>query len=372
MRMGYKLKVSQTLLRGGANRIGVLGTNSVEKPVILEFMITSKCDCRCVMCNIWKKDPKNDLRLEEIKAMLSDPVLSELRTMTLAGGEPFQREDLFDLCQIINGTCKNLVQLYMSSNGFDYEGIAQKVTSILKIMKNIKRLRIAISFDHIRESHDKIRGRKGIHNNTLILMRRLKNIEDPRLTVQGNFTIAPYNVNDLREIYDYFEKLHLKVFWFPIMTSDNFFENEEKAEKFAFSQKEHLLLDDFVAFLRHQEHSIPDYYYYTGLLNSLRCGKRSFPCSGGSKFLLINSAGDVYPCYIIPKSYRMGSIREKPLSEIWYSEEAQRVREQICNNSTCERCIQWYDGYALSHSLKVFSGFVLAHPVRVIKHFVKF
>lgn len=372
MKMSYKLKVTRTLLQGGANRIGVRVTSSVEKPVILEFMITSKCDCRCIMCNIWKKDPQNDLSLDEIRTMLSDPILSDLRTMTLAGGEPFQREDLFDLCKIINGTCRNLIQLYMSSNGFDHEGIARKVASILKIMTNIKRLRIAVSFDHIRESHDKIRGRKEIHNNALSLVQKLKNIGDSRLTVQGNFTIAPYNVNDLNEIYDYFKGFNLKIFWFPIMVSDNFFENEEKAEKFAFSQKEQVLLNDFVAFLRHQEHSIPDYYYYTGLLSSLRSGVRSFPCSGGSKFLLVNSIGDVYPCYIIPKSFRMGSIREKPLHEVWYSEEARRVREHICNNTTCERCIQWYDGYALSHSLKVFSGFVLAHPIRVIKHFAKF
>jgi len=372
MKMDYKLNVTRTLLHGAANKFGLTGINSPQKPVILEFMITSKCDCHCVMCNIWKKDPQNDLSLDEIRTMLLDPVLSDLRTMTLSGGEPFQRDDILDLCQIINEKSKNLIQLYLSTNGFDYEGIANKITSILKIMVNIKRLRIAVSFDHIHDHHDKIRGKKGIHNNALILVQKLKNIGDPRLTIQGNFTIAPYNVNNLNEIYEYFKKLNLNIFWFPIMVSDNFFENEEKAEKFAFSQKERALLNDFVAFLRLHELSMPDYYYYTGLLNSLNRGARAFPCSGGSKFLLVNAIGDVYPCYIIPKSYRMGSIRKNTLQEIWYSEEARRIRKLICSNATCNRCIQWYDGYALSHSLKIFSGFVLAHPVRLIKHFLRF
>ena len=371
MKMSYKLNVSRTLLKGSVDRIEALRKDSVEKPVILEFMITSKCDCRCIMCNIWK-NPQNDLSLDEIKEMLLDPILSDLRTMTLAGGEPFQREDILDLCKIIHSTCRNLIQLYLSSNGFDHEGIVRKVASILKIMNNIKRLRIAVSFDHIGNSHDKIRGQKGIHKNALNLVEKLKDIGDPRLSVQGNFTIAPYNVHDLQEIYEYFKEINLKIFWFPIMVSDNFFENVEKADKFAFNEKQQQQLIDFVSFLKHQENSMPDYYYYTGLLNSLKRGTRSFPCSGGSKFLLVNSVGDVYPCYIIPKSYRMGSIREKPLHEIWYSDEAQRIREQICQNSSCEGCIQWYDGYALSHSLKVFSNFIVAHPVRVIKHFLNF
>jgi MoaA/NifB/PqqE/SkfB family radical SAM enzyme len=322
------------------------------------------------MCSIWKKSPQSDLSLDEIKALLVDPVLSDLRTMTLTGGEPFQREDIFEVCNIINNTSKNLIQLYLSTNGFDFEGISRKIQVILNLMPNIKRLRIGISFDHIGIQHDKIRGQKSIHNNALSLLKKLRNVQDPRLTVQGNLTIGPYNVVDLYEIYEYFKNLDLKVFWFPISVSDNFYENSAQADKLAFSPKEQTLLKEFVVFLRHQRLSIPDYYYYTGLHNSLRRGTRSFPCSGGSKFLLINSVGEVYPCYIIPKSYRMGSARENSLGEIWYSEEANRIRRIICKNPTCSQCTQWYDGYALSHSLRVFSGLVLVHPVRVVKQFV--
>jgi MoaA/NifB/PqqE/SkfB family radical SAM enzyme len=304
--------------------------------------------------------------------MLTDPILSDLRTMTLAGGEPFQREDLLELCDLIHHTCKNLIQLYLSSNGFDHDGIERKVISILRIMPNLKRLRIAVSFDHVREEHDRIRGRKGIHGNALSLVERLKAIGDPRLTVQGNFTIAPHNVRYLHEIHDYFKSLSLKVFWFPIMVSDNFFENEDKSSALSFSREENELLKSFTAFLRRQENSIPDYYYYSGLRDTLNRGERTFPCSGGSKFLMVNSTGEVYPCYIIPKSYRMGSIREHSLSDIWKSEDANQIRGQILKNPTCKRCIQWYDGYALSNSMKVFSGLVLKHPLRIVRHFAKY
>lgn len=372
MKLNYKLDVARTLIRGATNRIRAVGSGVPEKPSILEFMITSKCDCRCIMCNIWKKGAHNDLSLDEIETLFSDPVLSDLRTMTLAGGEPFQRDDILDLCRMINSKFVNLIQLYLSSNGLDYVGISDKVKNILRIMTNIKRLRIAVSFDHIGERHDKIRGQRGVHKNALALVERLKSLGDPRLTVQGNFTIAPYNVDDLHEIYDYFKNLGLRIFWFPIMTSDNFFENKEKTEKFSFSPREKKLLKYFVGSLRNQELSMPDYYYYSGLLESLCRETRSFPCSGGSKFLLVNSVGEVYPCYVIPKSYRMGSVREKSLGYIWNSDDAHRIRARICNNRTCDRCIQWYDGYALSHSLRVFSQLVLTHPMRIFKHLIKY
>jgi len=371
MKLDYKLKVLSTLLRGAVARLGLKGRNYIEKPVILEFMITSRCDCRCIMCNIWKKNPAGDLTMDEIRMLLADPTLSDLRTITLAGGEPFKRKELLDICELINANCRNLIQLYLSTNGFDCKGIEEKVSQMLKIMKNIKRLRIAVSFDHMGEIHDKIRSRDGIHKNALELVGRLKSIDDSRLTVQGNFTIAPYNINDIWRIYEYFKNIGLKIFWFSIMTSDNFFENEEKAENYTFNKEEKIKLEEFIAFLRSNDTSMPDYYYYTGLKNSLHSGSRAFPCSGGSKFLMINSEGDVYPCYIIPKKYRMGSIREKSLSDIWNSEEAQQIRKIILNNPTCAGCIQWYDGYALSYSLKVFSRLVLAHPFRVMNHLVK-
>jgi hypothetical protein len=59
---------------------------------------------------------------------------------------------------LIHQTSKNLIQLYMWTNGLDHEGIERKLISILRLMPNLKRLRIASFFDHIREKHERIRG----------------------------------------------------------------------------------------------------------------------------------------------------------------------------------------------------------------------
>jgi len=52
MEMGYELKVTSTLLRGFAGKLLSARTRQAAKPAILESMIRSRCDCRCLMCKI--------------------------------------------------------------------------------------------------------------------------------------------------------------------------------------------------------------------------------------------------------------------------------------------------------------------------------
>ena len=69
---------------------------------------------------------------------------------------------------------KNLIQLYISTNGYAYDHIFKTIKSILQIMKDLKRLRVGISFDHIGDKHDEIRGKSGIHKNAMNLIEKLK------------------------------------------------------------------------------------------------------------------------------------------------------------------------------------------------------
>ena len=116
-----------------------------------------------------------------------------------------------------------------------------------------------------------------------------------------------------------------------------------------------------------KNNSLNDYYYYSNLLKSLINNKRAFPCTAGLKFLLVNSEGDVYPCYIIPKEYKLGNIRKESLARIWHSGSAQKIRANLKHCETCNYCIQWYDGYAISDDASVFLKFVLSHPLRIAK-----
>lgn len=340
------------------------------KPTILEFMITTRCDCHCRMCNIWRRSDEDDLSFSEITALLADPVLSDLRTVTLTGGEPFEREDIAAICGALAANAKDLLQIYISTNGYDTERIYAGVAAILDAVPDLPRLRIGISFDHMGERHDRIRGAKGLHANALRLIHRLRELDDPRLKIQGNVTISPYNIDHLREMHAYFGVMGLRVFWFPVMISSNFYENESQKDALAFTEEQNVRLKEFVRFLCRGDNSLPDQYYYTGLLQTLERGRRAFPCTGGRRFLHINATGDVYPCYVVPKDYTFGNVRRHSLSDLWSSGRAREVRRRRAACPTCASCIQWYDGFATSDDVGFLLKFLAVQPLRTFRKLV--
>ena len=64
-------------------------------------------------------------------------------------------------------------------------------------------------------------------------------------------------------------------------------------------------------------------------------GTRSLPCSAASNSFFLDPIGDVYPCIIMDA--KLGNIREESLTEIWLSDEAEEIREQI-RRGRCPGC----------------------------------
>ena len=64
------------------------------KPSCLELMVNSRCNTRCIMCNIWKSKSNNDLSLTDIlaldrvqkKMLLPDETIKRLRRAKLIEG----------------------------------------------------------------------------------------------------------------------------------------------------------------------------------------------------------------------------------------------------------------------------------------------
>jgi Fe-coproporphyrin III synthase len=73
--------------------------------------------------------------------------------------------------------------------------------------------------------------------------------------------------------------------------------------------------------------------YNLGLIRYIRGMPRMLPCEAGSANFFIYPYGDVYPCNGLEPKYwveKMGNIREaKTFDEIWFSEQAKRVRENV-------------------------------------------
>src|SRR5690349_11887398 len=81
-----------------------------NKPIDAVIAVTYKCNSKCIMCNIWKEQPQNELSSHDFLKLPKT-----LKDINITGGEPFLRKDLVDIAY--NLTMLNPeVRLVFSSN----------------------------------------------------------------------------------------------------------------------------------------------------------------------------------------------------------------------------------------------------------------
>ena len=60
----------------------------------------SRCNCRCVMCDIWQGTDVHALSREELERQLTSVAGMNVRWVVFSGGEPLMHPDIFELCDI--------------------------------------------------------------------------------------------------------------------------------------------------------------------------------------------------------------------------------------------------------------------------------
>ena len=74
-----------------------MNTRNIPHPTDASIILTVRCPMKCKMCNIWFNPTKKE---EEIKA--SDlRTLPRLKFINLTGGEPFVRDDLAEIVNLL-------------------------------------------------------------------------------------------------------------------------------------------------------------------------------------------------------------------------------------------------------------------------------
>src|SRR6266550_1714940 len=84
-------------------RYRTLQTDRIKALPIVILMPHSACNCRCIMCDIWK-DNKNLKQLTEtdIEGLLNSLRKFETRQVVMSGGEALLNSNFFRFCEILN------------------------------------------------------------------------------------------------------------------------------------------------------------------------------------------------------------------------------------------------------------------------------
>jgi MoaA/NifB/PqqE/SkfB family radical SAM enzyme len=325
-------------------RFRTLQTHRIAALPIVILMPHSACNCRCVMCDIWK-DNKNLKQLTE--ADVTD-LLGTLRKfgtkqVLMSGGEALLNTNFFKLCEILRA---EKIKVTLLSTGLS---IRKNAFNILKWVDDL-----IVSLDGDELLHDAIRNVPGAFNKLSEGVKFIKSIE-PKYRITARTVIHRLNYRNWPAIIEAARQMGIdQVSFLPADVSSHAFNRQTAwAEP---RQHEILPTEDELAgfqeitnqvlanksdfnnrFIAESPAKIQDIYgYYAAFY-----GHNAFPfkkCNAPWVSAVIEADGAVRPCFF---HEAIGNIRDNSLDEILNSNEAINFRKTLDmgNNPTCVKCV---------------------------------
>ena len=285
-------------------------------PTDISIITTYRCPMRCQMCNIWQNPTKKE---EEITAK-DLKILPNFKFVNITGGEPFVREDLGEIVELMFTKSPRIV---ISTSGWFED-------RVIDIAKHFPNIGIRLSIEGMKAKNDELRGREGGFEKGVHTLRRLREmgIKD----VGFGITVSNHNSADMLELYELAKELDMEFATAAFHNSfyfhkyDNVITNKDE------------VTSNFMKLIEMQlrephPKSWFRAYFNMGLINYINGGKRLLPCEAGTVNFFIDPWGEVYPCNGLEESKwkkSMGNIRNaEKFEDIWFSKEADEVRELV-------------------------------------------
>tara|TARA_B100000427_G_C15475228_1_gene580440 strand:- start:334 stop:1374 length:1041 start_codon:yes stop_codon:yes gene_type:complete len=143
-----------------------------EIPNYAIVYVDGRCNMHCDFCCYAAMDARNT---SNISPSLWGKIFQRAKSLlhlTITGGEPFVRKDLFNIIsEIIDKS--NVPRVSIKTNGFYLKRIKECVPQLIKKYKNTE-ITLSISLDGPEEIHDKVRNFKGAYNKVLETIDEMK------------------------------------------------------------------------------------------------------------------------------------------------------------------------------------------------------
>lgn len=329
-------------------------TNQKNKVNKLIFFVTNRCNSRCKHCFYWKNlNQEEVLTFDEIKKIADS--LGKLDTLLISGGEPFLRTDLIDVCQYFINQC-NLNLLSIPTNGT----LKEQTINFVKKMHNQCHLRIYVSIEGLKETHNRIRG-IDCFDQAVDLMKSLVDLKkDYHFTPLAMITVSNQNINELAALTKLLNNIGIHYSVTPIRGNpkDNSFRpptSEEWNKLIDNLSKYRHFYGTKSSFRNNQTNLLRNLHrristksrkkMYCSALN----GKRNFICDAGKNTGVLDYDGKVYLCEL---TSTIGNVKDEHFNfnKVWYNEKAEKMRLNIkkcvCThacfiNSRYNRSVEW-------------------------------
>lgn len=313
-------------------------------PIVI-LMPHSRCNCRCVMCDIWKgNDIVKQLDESDIKELLVSLKKLNTKLVVMSGGEALMHPNFFRLCDILR---TRKIKITVLSTGILLKKFAVEIID--------KTDEVIVSLDGSQKIHDEIRNIPGAFNKLKEGVRALKKLnKDFRVTARC--VLQKVNFADLPNIVDAAHDIGLDQISFlnADVSTDAFNRpdlwNEEKVNEVKLSAEEVELFktvienminthaNDFKSkFIAESPKKLRNFYNYYAAFQSL-CNFPAVNCNAPWVSAVIEADGEVRPCFFHSP---MGNIHNSSLTNLINSSESISFRRKLDTNRNpiCKKCV---------------------------------
>ncbi|MFX0208964.1 MAG: radical SAM protein [Candidatus Hodarchaeota archaeon] len=306
----------------------------VPRSLKLQWHITERCNFRCshyYQENYAGEELSFDKFLEILDQFKN--LLQSWRSQTgrripghvsVTGGEPFLRRDLFDLLELLSSTNRLFTFSLMTNGSFMNKEVAKK-------LRKLRPRSVQVSIEGTRDLHDQIR-ESGSYNQAVSA---LKCLAKEHIRTFLSFTVHRGNYHDFPDVAELGRRIGVNRVW-----SDRLIPCGSGADL------EVLTIDETKAFFEIMYNTRKKiqrrWFSRTKVpmhrsLQFLVAGGRPHQCTAGDTLITVMLNGDLYPCRRMP--IKVGNLFETPLATLYYGSELFRsLRNRTLISKGCERC----------------------------------
>ncbi len=331
-----------------------------QYPTFLLLAVTERCNCRCSMCHIWRKESPAEPSPDLIRTIFHDPLWKQTRILSLTGGEPFLRQDLAEVILAGAELLPRLERISMPTNGLLPDRIEAITRDVLNRLPAHIDLKIGVSLDGPSEVHNAMRRIPGAHERALKTVQALHSLESERFSVGILSLLTKENSPYLRKCHEHFSTLTDQI-TYTLGTESEFFQNVSDPETLLTPEAEAQIIG-FTQDVLIRQYPEKAYLYYK-YRDHLLQNRRTYPCLAGYRSAYVDSAGRLFPCHYVGEEFSFG--RYEPgvasLEKEWFS--GNGIRRRLEENTYCDNCSNNCDSRNLiQEDFWNFFGFLLTHP----------
>jgi MoaA/NifB/PqqE/SkfB family radical SAM enzyme len=306
---------------------------SPGKPHHAQWLITRKCNYRCVGCNVWKEQDSRELSTDEIKKgldILRDIGIIEL---VISGGDPLLRSDIGE---ILDYASERFVTTVYDNGSM----AAKKVDALRKVDF------VAISIDSLDEAkNDAIKDVPGAWKNAI---NSVETLRKEGINVAVTPTISQKNLYEIVDLTNHFTEQGIPM-WYCLYSYDTSIDSNQlfrigKAnDEFIITDKKAMvnLCNQLIEMMKKNEKILMTRKILETLRSLFEDDSRTWKCQALNQFLVVDHLGRISGCH---NHNFAGSVFDLPKQ--WKSKEFKELRKTYHDCTQCSYlCYVFYSLY---------------------------